>query len=129
MRAAAYTIAADGSAITCHRCGLTSHNPNDVEHRYCDHCKVFHDSTIPPGPDLLAIYTQIQTFARLCVLVSVADAQAVVEEMERTDAFLPFVDPTAWIKLSKTAPGHQRLARAFLAFRQELAALVESEAL
>lgn len=37
-----YTIAADGSAITCHKCGMTSYNPNDVAHRYCDMCKRFH---------------------------------------------------------------------------------------
>ncbi len=28
--------------ITCPRCGLTSHNPNDVAQRYCGHCQLFH---------------------------------------------------------------------------------------
>jgi len=38
-----YTISPDGKAITCHKCGLTSHNLNDVANRYCDKCRVFHD--------------------------------------------------------------------------------------
>ena len=33
----------NGIAITCGRCGMTSHNPGDVENRYCGNCKVFHD--------------------------------------------------------------------------------------
>jgi hypothetical protein len=38
-----YAISADGKRITCGRCGLTSHNPNDVAQRYCGNCKIFHD--------------------------------------------------------------------------------------
>jgi len=38
-----YTIASDGRAITCHRCGRTSFNANDVAQRYCGHCHMFHD--------------------------------------------------------------------------------------
>jgi hypothetical protein len=37
------TIAPDGRSITCHRCGMTSHNSNDVAHRYCGFCKRFHE--------------------------------------------------------------------------------------
>lgn len=37
----AYTI--DGDSITCGRCGLTSHNRNDIEKRYCGNCHIFHD--------------------------------------------------------------------------------------
>jgi hypothetical protein len=29
--------------ITCLTCGRTSHNPNDVKHRYCGFCSTFHD--------------------------------------------------------------------------------------
>lgn len=36
-----YRINEDGS-ITCHRCGMTSHNENDVANRYCGYCRVFH---------------------------------------------------------------------------------------
>ena len=30
-------------AIQCLKCGLVSHNPGDVEHRYCGRCHEFHD--------------------------------------------------------------------------------------
>jgi hypothetical protein len=36
-----YLLNADGS-ITCHVCGMTSHNPNDAQHLYCGHCHRFH---------------------------------------------------------------------------------------
>lgn len=38
----AYTISQDGQSITCHVCGLTSYNLNDVKNRYCARCHVFH---------------------------------------------------------------------------------------
>ncbi|MEA3211296.1 MAG: hypothetical protein QOE70_4353 [Chthoniobacter sp.] len=37
----AYTISADGRSITCHACGRTSHNSNDVREKYCGHCHRF----------------------------------------------------------------------------------------
>ena len=30
-------------AITCHRCGCTSYNHQDIEYRYCARCHRFHD--------------------------------------------------------------------------------------
>jgi ribosomal protein L37E len=36
-----YSIADDGKSITCHRCGRTSYNINDVVNRYCGACKIF----------------------------------------------------------------------------------------
>lgn len=30
-------------SITCPLCGWTSYNPNDIAHRYCGHCHIFHD--------------------------------------------------------------------------------------
>lgn len=30
-------------SITCPQCGMTSHNPNDVEYRYCGNCKEYHE--------------------------------------------------------------------------------------
>ena len=44
-----YTIAADGKSITCLRCKMTSHNPNDVAHHYCGKCNVSHDDLWPPA--------------------------------------------------------------------------------
>lgn len=38
-----YTIAPGGQSITCHVCKRTSYSLGDVEHRYCGHCKMFHD--------------------------------------------------------------------------------------
>lgn len=38
-----YTISPDGKSITCTRCGKTSHNLNDVDHRYCGFCHQYHD--------------------------------------------------------------------------------------
>jgi hypothetical protein len=43
-----YTIAPDGRSIMCHRCGKTSYNLHDVSHRYCGHCKRFHDDAGVP---------------------------------------------------------------------------------
>jgi hypothetical protein len=46
-----YTIAPDGSWITCHRCGRRSFHRMDVAHRYCGFCKLFHDDEdIKKGP-------------------------------------------------------------------------------
>lgn len=39
-----YTI--QDNTITCLLCGLTSHNKNDVEHRYCGNCHVMHEEEI-----------------------------------------------------------------------------------
>jgi hypothetical protein len=42
-------------SIVCPKCGMRSHNPNDVEQRYCGNCHAFHDDLQrlpPPGhPD------------------------------------------------------------------------------
>lgn len=41
-RTKTYSISEDGKSITCHRCGMTSHNENDVGSRYCGKCHMFH---------------------------------------------------------------------------------------
>lgn len=35
--------------IVCPKCGMVSHNPNDVENRYCGNCHAFHDDLLNPG--------------------------------------------------------------------------------
>jgi len=40
--------------IVCPKCGMVSHNPNDVRERYCGNCHAFHDQLLtnclrPPG--------------------------------------------------------------------------------
>jgi hypothetical protein len=44
-----FALSADGKSITCIRCGRTSFNAGDVEHRYCGHCQMFHDDIWPPA--------------------------------------------------------------------------------
>jgi hypothetical protein len=78
--------------------------------------------------ELINTYATIQAIARMALFITPEEAQAVVAEMEHTDAVMPLIDPTGWLRISATAPGHQQLARAFLAFRQELAALVKEGA-
>jgi ribosomal protein L37E len=36
-------LADSGRAIRCLLCGTTSYNPNDIRHRYCGFCHVFHE--------------------------------------------------------------------------------------
>lgn len=38
-----YTISADGTSITCHKCWKTSVHPRDIEYKYCGHCHQFHE--------------------------------------------------------------------------------------
>jgi hypothetical protein len=38
-----YTLDEDKLSITCLRCKRTSHNPEDVEQRYCGQCHIFMD--------------------------------------------------------------------------------------
>ncbi len=40
-----YEIASDNSSIACKYCNRVSHNPSDVQHRYCGNCHEFHDRT------------------------------------------------------------------------------------
>lgn len=30
-------------AIECLRCGMVSHNPNDIDQKYCGNCHKFHE--------------------------------------------------------------------------------------
>lgn len=48
-----YTIQKDRAGITCHVCGMTSWNKNDVEKLYCGNCHRFH-ADHPPSPALIA---------------------------------------------------------------------------
>src|SRR5687767_2531600 len=41
-RVQSYSIGENGQSITCLRCGKTSYNANDVQHKFCGHCKEFH---------------------------------------------------------------------------------------
>jgi hypothetical protein len=45
QRRMSYTINKDRTAITCHQCGRTSYNFNDVARLYCGVCHRFHEDT------------------------------------------------------------------------------------
>ena len=38
-----YLLLEEGKAIQCLTCHMVSHNPNDVEQRYCGKCHKFHE--------------------------------------------------------------------------------------
>lgn len=76
-------------------------------------------------PDTLAIYTLMQSLARPLMILTVEQVQAVVTEMSFIDATMPIIDPTGYRAIMPTKDGHERFARAFLRFRQELEALKE----
>lgn len=35
-------------SITCNICNMTSHNPNDIAHKYCGNCEEFHEDRNEP---------------------------------------------------------------------------------
>lgn len=37
-------MAKSSASITCPKCGMESHNPNDVRERYCGNCHQFHSA-------------------------------------------------------------------------------------
>lgn len=43
---AGYEVGSEGQWIKCLTCGLTSHNPNDVVHRYCGRCHNYHETPL-----------------------------------------------------------------------------------
>lgn len=95
------TISADGRAITCHRCTMTSYHPMDVAHRYCATCKLFHqevtmseeiaaaDSLLRTNADLRAEIARLQSeIARLTDLLRRADE--LIARLDEQDADPPF---------------------------------------
>ena len=36
----------EAESITCPQCGMTSHNKNDIEQRYCGNCHQYHDDMV-----------------------------------------------------------------------------------
>lgn len=50
MSEPSYRILDHGYAIQCLHCGLISHHPEDVTHRYCGKCHRFHERLPPEAP-------------------------------------------------------------------------------
>jgi hypothetical protein len=44
-----FRLSADGKAITCLACNMTSHHPEDVRHRFCGRCNTFHPNILATG--------------------------------------------------------------------------------
>jgi hypothetical protein len=57
---------------------------------------------------------QIDTFARMALMIPLADVEAVARDIELTHTIMPLTDPTAYRDLLRTLPGHTALVRAFL---------------
>mgnify|MGYP001014322138 FL=1 len=79
----------------------------------------------PPAPDLAVVYELMLSLSRACLIISLADAQAVAAELSRMDALMPILDPTGYRAILPQRAGHARFIAAFVAFRRELEALRE----
>ena len=64
-----FTIDEKRGSITCHKCGLTSYNPNDVRGRYCGKCHHYHDF-VTPEESLCQQFPMIDWRSPLPVLTS-----------------------------------------------------------
>lgn len=62
----------------------------------------------------------IEMVSRTAFLVKTEDLQALVEKYQRLEITAPIFDPTAYLAVRKTMPGHVKVAKAFLAFRRVL---------
>jgi hypothetical protein len=71
------------------------------------------------------VKTVIDNVCRMAATVSVEDAVELVNEFKRMEALMPMMDPTGYMDISKTLPGHETAARAFLDFRIALEKLKE----
>lgn len=71
--------------------------------------------------------SQIDTVCQIALMIPVADAEAVLNEMGRMDALMPIVDPTGYRKIMRNVPGHEDEVRAFLTFRRELERIAPKE--
>lgn len=69
----------------------------------------------------------MMTVARQLLLIPQEDMDAVIAEVERMDAIMPFTDPTEWMRIAKNIPNHLRLYRAIAAARREIAAVLGEE--
>lgn len=77
--------------------------------------------------DVAETMKQIELYAGLANLIPLADAQAVLDEIGRTETLMPILDPTAYRNIMGNIPGHARLVRAFVTFRSALEEIVRAE--
>lgn len=109
-----YTISVDGRAITCHRCGMTSHHPQDVQHRFCGNCKLFHEGAPAANTDLVRENAELRRrldSARHAGDMEHARMAALIEACEAAAAFIESYTPDS--DLARSMPGFYGLMRVY----------------
>ena len=79
------------------------------------------------GHDLRDIKARLDTIVRIALMVTPAEATALVNEFNRMDALVPIFDPTWFLANMHNMEHHKRIAQAFAAFRGEIEAVLEEE--
>ncbi len=74
--------------------------------------------------DLQLTHECINGIARQVRYISIEETKALLDEFQRTEALMPFLDPTGYRTIMKNIPDHRRVVAAFLAFQQEIEAVV-----
>lgn len=74
--------------------------------------------------DVQEIKQRVDLLCSLALNIPTEDAQELVNEIDRTMAFMPLTDPTGYKQIMFTADGHMDVARAFLVFRRQLAQII-----
>lgn len=69
----------------------------------------------------------IDMVARLAMIIPIEDARELLNEINRTDVMMPFIDPTAYHKIMYTLPNHRDAVNAFITYRRSLAEILERE--
>jgi len=86
-----------------------------------------HETGLGEEMDLREIKARVDMVTTIARSISVEEAQVVVNEIARTETLTPILDPT-WFRANMTnLDHHQRVARAFLAFRQEVESVLQEE--
>jgi len=75
--------------------------------------------------DILSVKERVDTVCAVATTISVSEVQAMVNELNRMESFMPIMDPSGWRNISKTIDGHKTVAVAFLKFRIALDSVVE----
>ena len=68
----------------------------------------------------------MQNVARMLLLIPQEDIDAVLREINHTDAVMPLLDPTGWMRIADNIPSHRKVYQALSIARREIALVVES---
>lgn len=67
----------------------------------------------------------LRNVVHLATLVDADECAALVAELDRGGTLMPLIDPTRFLREAERIAADERVARAFLEFRKELAAAYE----